>query len=681
MDMKRIARFYIAAIIIAIGFITVFPQGVIATDLYNQDFLFSGGGSGALSSGRTELTNSGGFVYAVALTALHIDFTTYKQYTLIYLNPGLSYLGGWNKAGATLNGAATGIVTKATRVTATIGGVFYASGSIGWQRNPATIGSTNWIYFIYFDSINSSLANAQTGVQTVILAYNTSVYSDYINNFAFNAASDFVASGGEIHGATTNGNLYSTSGSFAYTFQSLEHVIFTSVTNTFGYINITKYNNSNFRNNLSITNDGVIFDTTSTTNISEYVNYTAGLTLKIQDIASGGWANVTIVESQFVPPVIIVNPVSGTIAFNQTAYAKTATVNFSTSIISNYNASKAYYFKLFKFETTELVGVSGVNPAIINTFHADPNIFIDYKGRIKVYLYEDTTVLSFATAYYGSTQTTPNGTTGNFTIHNSIPILKTLPAVFQEQNINITYNLSTDGFLKLVKGSTTWTYDLDAGTRVNQLLYVPTDMVTGDYIAHLMYYDIFTFQDTTLQSKGISILPIQNISLSCDKSTYLQGETIRCNGYLNESGYAAITFPPSKKTSKNLSGADIFNINLVTNENSETGTYFVTVVGVSGTTLVVQVQLIRNVIATPTIPIDPNVTAPLSITCTGDSVLDATACLSEQILGLNPSSDGSYSDIEMKNTGNKLFSTLLLLCLVLLGVGIYKKFTESNKRK
>ena len=652
MEIKRIFRFYIATIIIAIGFIVVFPQGVIAE-------------SGTLNiSAATSISaayNSGGGT---------------GQGRTLNMSKMLFYSAGYNK------------VTK-VEMTYTSGATFlYEANSSTFTLEAPNTGSGTASY-------------SRTDKKMTLYFFDTTIISSPVSMIWANpiytqiTVSDAGGGVGLLSGAVVGVNnpvLFPGTNTALGAQCTLPNScsIIVQVSNAFYNTYDTTYNSGivtvSIGKSMSSVASKIYIENLTANKLTESAFNTAGfnysyiydngLVLKMYDL-SGNFDYVTVNSTSVTP----VTPVytSGTIAFNQTAYAKTATVNFSTSIISNYNASKAYYFKLFKYETTELVGVSGVNPAIINTFHVDPNIFIDYKGRIKVYLYEDTTVLSFATAYYGSTQTTPNGTTGNFTIHNSIPILKTLPAVIQEQNINITYNLSTDGFLRLVKGSTTWTYDLDAGTRVNQLLYVPTDMVTGDYIAHLMYYDIFTFQDTTLQSKGISILPIQNISLSCDKSTYLQGETIRCNGYLNESGYAAITFPPSKKTNKTLSGPDIFNI--VTNENSETGTYFVTVVGVSGITLVVQVQLIRNVIATPTIPIDPNVTAPLSITCTGDSVLDATACLSEQILGLNPGSDGSYSDIEMKNTGNKLFSTLLLLCLVLLGVGIYKKFTESNKRK
>ena len=91
--------------------------------------------------------------------------------------------------------------------------------------------------------------------------------------------------------------------------------------------------------------------------------------------------------------------------------------------------------------------------------------------------------------------------------------------------------------------------------------------------------------------------------------------------------------------------------------------------------------VVVNGSATPTpTPTPTSIANATSLSqCTGDSLLDATGCLSEQIFGLHPDAEGHYTTEEIKATGNRAFSTLLLLCLVCICIGIYNYARGTKK--
>lgn len=283
--------------LIALAFLS-YPVKAQQGITFNETFFFAGGGT----NGQTPATNNVNNATTSGLPDAYIAYlyNNFDQQKTVsrYLFPNTyAKFGGTDTA--TLTAAATGINTQYVTFTATVNGISFGSGNIGWFR---TTGN-NFQYDIQFASINSTYASTLTGTRNISLTYNTSVYSQFITSVHGDGASDCTGTTyfeGQIvaFGNLANRFLGCLVGgqSVSFSFSDTSTLTFNDVSTDFGWVNLSK-NAFNQREIISNSTGYVYYDVTSTSDVAQYMPKSTGLNSSTYDVTAAGWANRTLVTA------------------------------------------------------------------------------------------------------------------------------------------------------------------------------------------------------------------------------------------------------------------------------------------------------------------------------------------------------------------------------------------------
>lgn len=332
MDKKLRIMFWVCLILTIISI--TFVNAAKAEELFNESYLFSGGGSlnnwNARGVDNASTASSG-----IKIEQLFINFDEIKRLdeVKVYgLYQGLA-------ADRSLELNATTTYAKYTPVTAYVDGNLYAHGVIGWEKYVS--GSNNFYFVIQFSDF-SDIAESITGKKYVNLSYNTSIYTTYINpsvtssqghsvdmagfHYADIVISAFCFCGGlnkwEYFHIGTIASTPALNYMISYSYEKEATVSLNKVTGSYGLVNITK-NSYNFTSKVLNSSGYWYFNRSDVLSSSDLLPLSDKLILNLGEPLSGDWVNKTIYEppaGACIPHYYWATSESGTVAIVNASY-------------------------------------------------------------------------------------------------------------------------------------------------------------------------------------------------------------------------------------------------------------------------------------------------------------------------------------------------------------------------
>jgi hypothetical protein len=594
-SIKRILRFYLAVMLFAFVAYQVIPiqsipQGVefynpsimdvinsfigigSATELFNQTYSFNGGGT---LSGTSQYANnlySTGTTPEYAINNTMINFNANKVLTSIVSDSQVwGASGGQCPISATwIYMVASGWQSKATPFTATVNGVYYGSGQIGWTRQSAGGVASKIYYNIYFENVDTSYAGTLSGYKRVDYSYDTSVFTGlYLNGLDYCVDN----ANGNIHRdiqsyylrsysylTPTYANVeyvyrsYSSglvsSFNLGYSFNSLSTVTFNTTSSTYGYLNLTK-DLQNYKFNVSA-NNSLVFVNTSIVNESVYTTYNKGLNFNLTFIASGDSVLRTVTDSSgtfnptpTVAPTPIINPLTHAgILWNKNSY----TVNEVGTITYLIDSSILNFLANFNIRITDQTSeVKRFDNLDVSTLTGNVQFQLPKTGSYTATLYQTICILGLCvdnsldsksvTVSLNPSYIYINSTVPVQTSFNATYIFGNSPLLQGGLNSVVIEFLGVDGYEPIS------TVSLNNSAIVGGVSYYVSLNVPKPGVYRFSLFDLSRgiISTTTANAVSTFIAPQTHVTksiLTTGKSSYFFGESILVNYAIDDTNYS-----------------------------------------------------------------------------------------------------------------------------------------------
>lgn len=643
---------------------------VNAEELYNETYnetLIWYGESNFSEGGLWGDGGNTGSSFIPSLEYVLIDFTNYKIYDTILLEGAMSYCLQASSCGgaafATKDtrpgfiGQSGLITTKLVPGIVYVDDIFYGYADIGWQKKPAVYSSTQFNYMLNIQSVDTVYANSLSGVHNMTFTYNHTIYSEYLTDYntfcgygcgvnTHPIVTGYVGSGKPLYGYGFYNVSYYYNGVLTFT-------NYTDVVNkNYGRVNFYT-NNYNFLIKLSNQLGENQFSYTGQSDTNQTIFKLNGVEARIKLVANGEWKNRTLYN--LYPESLLEN----SFAFDKDYYnlGENVTLNISVNNPNNYKV---------KFQ--QMVESDG---GVYEDYYLVSNATMSIRPILRFPTY----ISSLTGFLVNSTDTTfsPDGRTEQvanalYGKHlNQSDIVGNLSIdkgnYSRGETVQIKFNTSVNGKIDILCGSASISYNVLSGN--NQAL----DYYISNRYAFPCYVNLYGYlpEPTIIDYKVFEIG--ENIDVVFFYQGWAkQGETIEISYQaINATNYLIL---------KDAQGNVKFNYTVsATNYATKSQLYSVTYTDSPG---IWNAYLYNssNLLSSASINISSNVATPTPTATVAQegSLIDLTDGLSQVVFGKIERNDkNEITDTSVSKLGDKIFSTLLLFCFIVICFLVFSK--------